>query len=429
MALDNCPHALVLRYRDPAHAVAWICHALGFSRTHVDCDAEGQLQYAQLRLGNALVIVAQVGNAAFDGLMRQPEEIGDAVTNIAYFVVDNIDAHYAQARASGAAIAVELGDYDGGGRGYTCKDPEGHAWSFGSYNPWIASAGVPSGQQHRSRLRRLSMGLAAILLTGALSAAVAGGWLAASGSLRGDPPPAPDHTLQMKAEVAQVLEESGVLREALAESVSREIAARSALQSSEIRLRALTDQLATAEAAMRARDDAATSLQKRVEDATSAKAQLAARAEQAEADAGQERRQRTMAEKQAGAGRTALEEQQRLHRAAQEAAQKQYDALAVKLAATEQAHRLALNAYEELVQEKASTTIEAKPAETDRLAPAVRSTLAVRGTASKREAKPVASRSASTAEPRWDRARRRCAEVRRNPDDYEPELVQLCRAL
>jgi hypothetical protein len=376
-----------------------------------------------------LVIVAQVGNAAFDGLMRQPEEVGGAVTNISYFVVDDIDTHYAQARASGAAIAVELGDYDGGGRGYTCKDPEGHAWSFGSYNPWIASAGVPSGQQHRSRLRRLSAGLAAILLTGALSAAVAGGWLAASGSLRRDPPPAPDHTLQMKAEVAQALEESGVLREALAESVSREIAARSALQSSEMRLRALTDQLATAEAAIRAREEAATSLQKRVEDATSARAQLSARAEQAEADAGQERRQRTMAEKQAGAGRTALEEQQRRHRAAQEAAQKQYDALAVKLAATEQAHRLALNAYEELVQEKASATIEAKTAEAERLAPAVRSTLAVGGTASKRVVKPVASRSASTAEPRWDRARRRCAEVRRNPDDYEPELVQLCRAL
>jgi hypothetical protein len=101
----------------------------------------------------------------------------------------------------------------------------------------------------------------------------------------------------------------------------------------------------------------------------------------------------------------------------------------VKLAATEQAHRLALNAYEELVQEKASATIEAKTAEAERLAPAVRSTLAVGGTASKRVVKPVASRSASTAEPRWDRARRRCAEVRRNPDDYEPELVQLCRAL
>jgi uncharacterized glyoxalase superfamily protein PhnB len=429
VALDNCPHALVLRYRDPAHAVAWICRALGFSRTHVDCDAEGQLQYAQLRLGNALVIVAQVGNAAFDGLMRQPEEVGGAVTNIPYFVVDNIDAHYVQARASGAAIAVELGDYDGGGRGYTCKDPEGHAWSFGSYNPWIASAGVPPGQQHRSRLRRLSASPAAILLTGALALAGGGGWLAASGSLRGDPGPAPNHALQMKAEVAQALEESGVLRDALAESVSREIAARSALQSSEMRLRALTDQLETAEAAVRARDDVATSLQKRVEDANSAKAQLAARAEQAEADAGQERRLKAMAEKQAGAGRTALEEQQRRHRAAQEAAQKQYDALSVKLAATEQAHRLALNAYEELVQEKASATIEAKPAEAERLASAVRSTLAVRGTASKREVKPVASRSASTAEPRWDRARRRCAEVRRNPDDYEPELVQLCRAL
>jgi uncharacterized glyoxalase superfamily protein PhnB len=27
---------------------------------------------------------------------------------------------------------------DYGGRDYTCKDPEGHVWTFGTYDPWAA---------------------------------------------------------------------------------------------------------------------------------------------------------------------------------------------------------------------------------------------------------------------------------------------------
>ena len=25
-----------------------------------------------------------------------------------------------------------------GGRGYSCRDPEGHIWNFGTYDPWLA---------------------------------------------------------------------------------------------------------------------------------------------------------------------------------------------------------------------------------------------------------------------------------------------------
>ncbi|HZF33304.1 MAG TPA: glyoxalase, partial [Candidatus Angelobacter sp.] len=27
-------------------------------------------------------------------------------------------------------------DEDYGGRGYSCRDPEGHLWNFGTYDPW-----------------------------------------------------------------------------------------------------------------------------------------------------------------------------------------------------------------------------------------------------------------------------------------------------
>ena len=50
-------------------------------------------------------------------------------------VVDDVDAHCARARGAGAEILVEPFDPEYGGRMYTCRDPEGHVWSFGSYDP------------------------------------------------------------------------------------------------------------------------------------------------------------------------------------------------------------------------------------------------------------------------------------------------------
>jgi uncharacterized glyoxalase superfamily protein PhnB len=37
---------------------------------------------------------------------------------------------------AGAEIVMEVEDQDYGGRLYSCLDPEGHLWSFGTYDPW-----------------------------------------------------------------------------------------------------------------------------------------------------------------------------------------------------------------------------------------------------------------------------------------------------
>jgi uncharacterized glyoxalase superfamily protein PhnB len=34
---------------------------------------------------------------------------------------------------------MEIKDEDYGGRDYSCRDPEGHVWNFGSYDPWTAA--------------------------------------------------------------------------------------------------------------------------------------------------------------------------------------------------------------------------------------------------------------------------------------------------
>jgi uncharacterized glyoxalase superfamily protein PhnB len=48
------------------------------------------------------------------------------------------DAHRARAEAVGAEITREPVTQDHGGRDYTCKDIQGHVWTFGTCDPWAA---------------------------------------------------------------------------------------------------------------------------------------------------------------------------------------------------------------------------------------------------------------------------------------------------
>ena len=52
-----------------------------------------------------------------------------------YAIVEDVDAHFARAKAAGAEITREPVTQDYGGRDYTCKDRK-DVWTFGSYDPW-----------------------------------------------------------------------------------------------------------------------------------------------------------------------------------------------------------------------------------------------------------------------------------------------------
>jgi uncharacterized glyoxalase superfamily protein PhnB len=125
-----------MRYRDAPAAIDWLCRAFGFQRHLVVPSAEGRIAHAQLTLGNSMIMLGSVADSEFGRLLRQPDEIGGAETQTVYVVVADADAHYARATAAGAKVVMEIKDEDYGGRGYTCRDPEGHIWSFGAYDPW-----------------------------------------------------------------------------------------------------------------------------------------------------------------------------------------------------------------------------------------------------------------------------------------------------
>lgn len=125
-----------LRYGDAAAAIEWLCKAFGFEKHLVVPGENGTIVHAQLVLGDAMVMLGSARNNDYGWLSALPKEIGGKVTQSAYMIVPDADAHYRRAKAAGAEIVLDIKDEDYGGRGYSCRDPEGHLWNFGTYDPW-----------------------------------------------------------------------------------------------------------------------------------------------------------------------------------------------------------------------------------------------------------------------------------------------------
>jgi uncharacterized glyoxalase superfamily protein PhnB len=129
-----------LRYRNAPAAIEWLCKAFGFEKNAVYSTPDGAVAHAQLTFGNGMVMLGSVNQSTpYSKLIRQPDEIGNVETQTPYLVVSDCDAVYASAKAAGAEMLLDIEDKDYGGRGFTCRDLEGHIWSVGSYNPWQTS--------------------------------------------------------------------------------------------------------------------------------------------------------------------------------------------------------------------------------------------------------------------------------------------------
>ena len=125
-----------MRYKDAPAAIEWLCNAFGFEKHLVVPGENGTIAHAQLRYGNAMIMLGSEKDNEYDKLLSTPAALKGINTQAPYIVVEEVDAHYQQAIASGAVIVLAIKDEDFGGRGYSCQDPERHLWNFGSYNPW-----------------------------------------------------------------------------------------------------------------------------------------------------------------------------------------------------------------------------------------------------------------------------------------------------
>ncbi len=132
---DNKPMIIpTIHYRDVAAAVDWLCNAFGFERHLVVPGENGGVMHAELVYRNGMVMLGANSGHPYDDLLCEPGDRG--VTQAPFLVVDDPDAHCAVAKAAGAEIVIELQDHSYGSREYSCRDPEGHIWNFGTYNPW-----------------------------------------------------------------------------------------------------------------------------------------------------------------------------------------------------------------------------------------------------------------------------------------------------
>ena len=128
-----------LRYRDAPAMIEWLCKIFGFERRGIYPNDDGTIAHAQLVLGQGMIMLGSVTKGTpYSALIRQPDAPDWAETQSPYIVVEDCDAVYAAAKAGGATIVLDIVDQDYGGRGFTCRDPEGHLWSVGSYDPWSA---------------------------------------------------------------------------------------------------------------------------------------------------------------------------------------------------------------------------------------------------------------------------------------------------
>lgn len=100
----------------------FITTVLGFEVITEQRGDDGSVVHAELGRGDAVVM----GGA------------GDAVPGAApglYLVVDDVDTMFAAAVDAGATVVRHPEDTEWGTRRARVLDPDGHEWSFGTYQP------------------------------------------------------------------------------------------------------------------------------------------------------------------------------------------------------------------------------------------------------------------------------------------------------
>jgi uncharacterized glyoxalase superfamily protein PhnB len=110
--------------RDIQASHDFLVNAFGFRAGGVFRDGEGRVVHGEVQAGDTTIWLHRVA----------PEHRLEAATEVAssglLVLVDDVDAHFAHAKAAGARIESEPTDQPYGQREYGVKDTEGHRWWF-----------------------------------------------------------------------------------------------------------------------------------------------------------------------------------------------------------------------------------------------------------------------------------------------------------
>jgi uncharacterized glyoxalase superfamily protein PhnB len=112
-----------LLYEDGEGAADFLIRAFAFREVDRAIGAAGGLH---------LELETELGGRIYAGQaptgFRNPASVGR--TSLVYVLVPDAEAHHERAKAAGADVVEELVDTPFGHRRYTCRDPQGHEWSF-----------------------------------------------------------------------------------------------------------------------------------------------------------------------------------------------------------------------------------------------------------------------------------------------------------
>jgi len=112
-----------LLYEDAEAAAGWLTEAFGAREVdRMDGAAGGLHVELELEDGGRVYVGTPPGD--FHG----PRRVGR--TSLLYVLVDDVDAHFERAQEADAEVIEEPADQPYGHRRYSCRDPEGHEWTF-----------------------------------------------------------------------------------------------------------------------------------------------------------------------------------------------------------------------------------------------------------------------------------------------------------
>ena len=125
-------------YRDAGAMIDWLCAAFGFEvRLKIEGEG-GRIEHSELTYGDDGVVMVGTERLGTDVKFATPmlsplTALGNTQSLVLY--VDDVAAHYEQAREHGAKIVDEpkvhdYGDEYWSDRSYGARDPEGHVWWF-----------------------------------------------------------------------------------------------------------------------------------------------------------------------------------------------------------------------------------------------------------------------------------------------------------
>ena len=122
---DTARLALAVYYDKPGTAARWLGEAFGFEPAGNMPEAgDESSDWTEFRVGNCSLMVFKA---------EAPSAESGPMTHVPWVFVDDLDGHFANARARGATIVEPIQQH--GYRAYVADDPEGHRWTFAQARP------------------------------------------------------------------------------------------------------------------------------------------------------------------------------------------------------------------------------------------------------------------------------------------------------